>query len=426
MTRRLQQLLQEKGFTEEMAEELKRSAICEILPRGTSLPKAIQNGEVANPAAAVSTGAVDSGPNAKDIEGLRPGQAPRGPGEGTEVGEEDAVNIDEDDNDGVLDVAAIVAKDNAAELLAKREQDKAMKDAAKKGRLQEPARPARLKNSGKEKATFSYEEAEVQSASNGTGGAQRVGPKREIEVGVERFMAATSEDGETDGVLDKIAATIHSTVLTYPDPSQRSSLWENVIVLGQGSRIKVRPWKPFDFLCNTDYLGFTPALLSILATRYTLSPSTATMFTSELPSNFSTPLATTPGTNTPVPGMQPHPLHHPAAHGVNPLLVAATRSQMQPQPPICKYPTPFHKIYNTRNNIHTSNTVKLPSRSKPSSRQNTSLSGKTSSIVGWRKRDSWGRKWQQRSFLHPNQRSHICRGWNLMRWAQPAIHEYAM
>ena len=245
MTRRLQQLLQEKGFTEEMAEELKRSAICEILPRGTSLPKAIQNGEVANPAAAVSTGAVDSGPNAKDIEGLRPGQAPRGPGEGTEVGEEDAVNIDEDDNDGVLDVAAIVAKDNAAELLAKREQDKAMKDAAKKGRLQEPARPARLKNSEKEKATFSYEEAEVQSASNGTGGAQRVGPKREIEVGVERFMAATSEDGETDGVLDKIAATIHSTVLTYPDPSQRSSLWENVIVLGQGSRIKGKTMETF-------------------------------------------------------------------------------------------------------------------------------------------------------------------------------------
>ena len=65
------------------------------------------------------------------------------------------------------------------------------------------------------------------------------------------------------------------------------------------------------------------------------------MFTSELPSNFSTPLATTPGTNTPVPGMQPHPLHHPAAHGVNPLLVAATRSQMQPQPTHLQVPHTF-------------------------------------------------------------------------------------
>jgi actin-related protein 9 len=56
-----------------------------------------------------------------------------------------------------------------------------------------------------------------------------------------------------------------------------------------------------------------------------LSPS-ATIFTSELPSNLSTPLATG-GTNTPAhPGQTPGPFHHPAAHGVNPLLVAATHA----------------------------------------------------------------------------------------------------
>src|SRR5689334_6452068 len=70
------------------------------------------------------------------------------------------------------------------------------------------------------------------------------------------------------------------------------------------------------------------ALLATLAARYTLSPSTATIFTSELPSNFSTPLPTN-GTNTPVPGHPAHAMHHPAAHGVNPLLVAATRHANQ-------------------------------------------------------------------------------------------------
>lgn len=62
-----------------------------------------------------------------------------------------------------------------------------------------------------------------------------------------------------------------------------------------------------------------------MAQKYTLSPSTATIFTSELPSNLSTPLPTG-GTNTPIPGQPVHPMHHPAGHGVNPLLVAATHA----------------------------------------------------------------------------------------------------
>src|SRR5437763_13115038 len=87
------------------------------------------------------------------------------------------------------------------------------------------------------------------------------------------------------------------------------------------------PDQPMPSLTDTQ-AGFTPALLSTLAARYTWSPSTATIFTSELPSNFSTPLPTG-GTNTPVPGHPAHAMHHPAAHGVNPLLVAATRHANQ-------------------------------------------------------------------------------------------------
>lgn len=79
-------------------------------------------------------------------------------------------------------------------------------------------------------------------------------------------------------------------------------------------------------------IGFKEGLLEILNARYLLSPSSATIFTSELPSNLSTPLPTG-GTNTPL-GQPSHPMHHPAAHGVNPLLVAATHAnQGGPQQP---------------------------------------------------------------------------------------------
>lgn len=235
MTRRLQQTLATKGFDEPMAEHLKKSVVCEILPQGTPMPSQQSNGAAPNPAAAASTGALDSGANAKDADGQRPGQEPRGPGAGTDVGEEN-----EDDNEGVLDVAAIVAQNNAAELLAKREADKAAKLAAKKGAADAP-RQARLKNSEKEKANFSYEEhvsADHLGATDGSVGNKR---KREVEVGVERFMAATPLKGQVDGILEIIASAIHRTALAVVEPPARSGLWENLIILGNGARMKGSP-----------------------------------------------------------------------------------------------------------------------------------------------------------------------------------------
>jgi actin-related protein 9 len=71
--------------------------------------------------------------------------------------------------------------------------------------------------------------------------------------------------------------------------------------------------------------GFTQALLGVITQKFILSPS-ATIFTSEIPSTFTTPLPTG-GTNTPASMQgQPGPMYHPAAHGVNPLLVAATHN----------------------------------------------------------------------------------------------------
>ena len=67
--------------------------------------------------------------------------------------------------------------------------------------------------------------------------------------------------------------------------------------------------------------GFKDGLMSTLQTKYLISPSSATIFTSELPSNMSTPAGT--GANTPQPQLGPH---GPSSQ-VNPLLLAATTGQ---------------------------------------------------------------------------------------------------
>ena len=234
MTLKLQELLKDKGFTEDMAEQLKKSSFCEILPPGSTLPGTeIANGNDSNPAAAASTGATTSGANAKEEDGLRPGQAPRGPGEGTEAGEED-------DNEGVLDVASIVARDNAAELLAKREQERAAKAASKKGGVQDMQKQVRMKNSEKPTATFTYtQKAAADEGANGTvpDGAR----KQEVEVGVERFMAAETMSGSYEGILDTIAWNIRSAIFACQDMAVRPVLWDHIFVCGNGSRVKGKP-----------------------------------------------------------------------------------------------------------------------------------------------------------------------------------------
>jgi actin-related protein 9 len=245
MTRRLLELLEKHEFDEQMCEQLKKSGICEVLPPGTSLPGEPQSPEqeIHNPAAAASTGAADSGAmtnGAAEADGTKIGTVPRGPGEGTEVGEE-GLNGDDDENEGVLDVASIVARGNASEILAKREKERLEKAAARKA---EAARPVRLKNSERASAVFSYESYEpieqktVNGASNGaTGNRKR---KRDITVGVERFMAISppSLSRSSEGILETIATAVHKTILSVPDVSVRSTLWENLIILGNGSRIR--------------------------------------------------------------------------------------------------------------------------------------------------------------------------------------------
>ncbi|KAF2457838.1 hypothetical protein BDY21DRAFT_342929 [Lineolata rhizophorae] len=345
MTERLYEMLKGRGFTPEMCEQLKTSPICEVLPLGVDLPL-VGEGEreaPANPAAAASTGANASGPGHRNSAGAM-GDAPRGPGPDTDVGEEQK---EDDDNEGVLDVASIVTGGKMNEYLARKEKEKAEKAVARRKGAQEAAtnapKAARLPNSKRPRNTFIYEDyalhsalkdmnlsgqkmAEMQAAlsdapqqkqrtadENGDSamivdgysstehGIPRDGPiRREIEVGIERFQAATG------GILENLADAIHRTISSVEEVNKRSELWDGLIIVGNGAKIR----------------GFKEALLATLNSKYIISPSSATIFTSELPSNLTTPSGT--GTNTPQPQAPPH-----AAGGsnVNPLLFAATTSQ---------------------------------------------------------------------------------------------------
>ncbi|KAF4624849.1 hypothetical protein G7Y89_g13320 [Cudoniella acicularis] len=358
MTLRLQELLKSQGFTRDMAEQLKKSPICEVLSPGVPLPGTeVAEEVISNPAAAASTGATASGPSVKITE------APRIPALEVDVGEDEFGNGDDKaiEDDGVLDVASIVASGKTQEFLAKKEKEKAERSAARKATKEREAaeaaaaRPQRLPNSKRPRAMFHYEQAATPNkrqktpepvttieesapvaigeaaptedvpaaaatAAEATGVDQQRTQKkdarrkiweeenpdrvrRDIEIGLERFQAAG------DGILDAIADTIYRTILSVDDISKRQDAWDALVICGCGSRVR----------------GFKEALLTILNNRYLVSPSSATMFMSELPSNLATPSGT--GSMTPNASFSSTPHPPPTASAVNPLLLAATTSQ---------------------------------------------------------------------------------------------------
>lgn len=388
LTNGLLSKLKGKGWNRDMCEQLKKSPICEILPDDTPLPgsqEGVEGERITNPAAAASTGAPGSGPAAAAAIGL----APRGPGADTEVGDDS--NMEE--NEGVLDVASIVTGGKMNEYLAKKEREKQEKQAKKKGggeaAVAAQAKPVRLRNSERETATFLYEDhalldrlkgmdlgaeklAEAQatldegpqgkaadvtngeqtSEANGTvnsgSATTHAGPiRRELEVGNERFMAASS------GVLERIADAVHRTISAVDEVNKRSELWDSLIICGNGGKVRGRlhciASNPTSIDVN---IGFKEALLATLQSKYLISPSSATIFTSEIPSNISTPAGT--GANTPQPQLGPH--GGPPSQ-VNPLLYAATTAQTQhlmPPGSAPLYPGMSHNTHSSHGQTPTS------------------------------------------------------------------------
>ncbi|KAF5019209.1 hypothetical protein F66182_8783 [Fusarium sp. NRRL 66182] len=361
-TQSLLKMLQGKGFDRDMAEQLKRSNICEVLPySGTEddlmeLPK---ENTVGAPA-----GQTNSAPSAQDSATKAP-DAPNPADNGD--GEEGNGDGDED---GVLDVAAIVTSGQTKEFLAKKEKEKAAKGGRKKGEKEadNAAKAARLPNSKRTHNTFFYEEIvqedvpppakEKESAekpANGTteapkpeGDANEAQPpqqentaapateepkpeqgqeqtqpaepaepkpeaqstnespekrpkriRRDVEVGLERFKFAQRHE------IDRIVNAIYRTVQGIDDMYMRPACWDNLVFVGNGSRLR----------------GLRDNILQTLNARHLVSPSTATMFTSELPSNMATPTGT--GAQTPTGSFTGAP-HQLSSSGVNPLLQAAT------------------------------------------------------------------------------------------------------
>jgi len=372
-TRKLMSLLQGKSFDHEMAEQLKRSPICEVLPYAPDTSKLMELPEDSGVPGAAAGGAAEL---PKIVE----------PSKSFAVGADDDV-IDENkmvDDEGVLDVVNIVASGNTREFLAKQEKLKAEKaKAGRKGKDKETAEAAaarvqRLPNSKRSWNVFHYEEIiteEVPVAppakQNQNGGAKEgvmgdtpadgadpsptedgaaaaeSGPKpeanseqppstdapkaepqpqaepaaesepstqltervtkrvrRDIDIGLERFLFADRQE------IDRIATAIYRAVQGIEDMYMRPGCWENIVFVGNGSRIR----------------GLKENIMQTLQARHLISPSSATMFTSELPSNLGTPSGT--GSQTPTGSFTGAPHQLPTASSVNPLLQAATTANL--------------------------------------------------------------------------------------------------
>jgi actin-related protein 9 len=351
-TRRLVKLLEAKGFDHQMAEELKKSAICEVLPYAPEQPELMElPAETDSAILAAAAATVSEGP--KIVEPTK-GVVP--------VGDDDlGINGDAKDteDDGVLDVANIVVSGQTREFLAKKEKEKAEKGKPgrkpkdKENAVADAAKAARLPNSKRLRNMFHYEEVitedvpaaqpakdngvkEAATAEGATEGETGEAPKaetaaeeqpqptdaqptetavtatervtrrvrRDIEIGLERFQFADRAE------IDRIVMAIYNAVQGIEEMYMRPGCWENIVFVGNGARIR----------------GLRDNILQTLQARHLVSPSSATMFTSELPSNMGTPSGT--GSQTPTSSFAGAPHQLPTTSNVNPLLQAATTANL--------------------------------------------------------------------------------------------------
>ncbi|CAI6089878.1 unnamed protein product [Clonostachys chloroleuca] len=417
-TRKLMKLLEGKNFNRDMAEQLKKSPICEVLPyapNAKSLVDLPKETGVAQPVAEPE----------KLVEVPESNEAPKPP---AATNSTEAENGEQNgDDDGVLDVASIVTSGQTREFLAKKEKEKSKPGRKPKDKEGDaaPSKAPRLPNSKRTHNTFFYEEVvqeivnpepKEKPATNGsaekpseptpagqttdgqtapatapaatttedamdvdskaaapadapaaetapeaakpeaaaeskpegavepkTEGEAEPNPevvaepkpeaaaesipeaaaeskpeaqpepavpndtpeyrpkrvRRDIDIGLERFTFAERSE------IDRIVTTIYRTIQGVDDMYMRPACWDNLVFVGNGSRLR----------------GLKENILQTLNARHLVSPSTATMFTSELPSNMATPTGT--GSQTPTGSFTGAP-HQLPSSGVNPLLQAAT------------------------------------------------------------------------------------------------------
>ncbi|SZF00508.1 unnamed protein product [Blumeria hordei] len=325
MTQRLMELLKPKNFTREMAEQLKRSHICEILPPGTPLPGTAE-AAIAEENADIPANTLASAATSLATTSIKPAS------KAIELPVKEFTLVDDKpvEDDGILDIASIVTSGKTQDFLAKKEKEKAERAAARKAtRDAEKAEVAamankatKLPNSKKPRAIFHYEDnkstpnlksqktpepqastlAVVEEAlpeksmnetivtenpaaieDDASRREQKAARKeerkktredenvdrtrREIEIGTERFQAAENS------YMDAIADTIHRVISSVDDISRRQYVWDSLIICGNGSKVR----------------GFKEALLMTLSNRFLVSSNTASTFASDITSNLGTP-----------------------------------------------------------------------------------------------------------------------------------------
>ena len=128
--------------------------------------------------------------------------------------------------------------------------------------------------------------------------------RRDFEIGIERFTFADRHE------IDRIVGTIYRAVQGIDEFYMRPACWDNLVFVGNGCRLR----------------GLRDNILQTLNARHLISPSTATMFTSELPSNLGTPSGT--GSQTPTGSFNTPPHQLPISSSVNPLLQVATTNAL--------------------------------------------------------------------------------------------------
>lgn len=255
MTQKLFELLGPKGWTRDMCEQLKKSPICEILPANIPIPEPRKT-------AAKEGDKSPTSPTTTAMTGLTGANAT-----GDDAAQSDLKAVEKED--GVLDIASIVVEGKTAEFISRKEKEKAEKAAKKAGiaEAQYAAQQAKLPNYMRATRMFFYEErepeatapetrhgettsdpAEVANTTNGRGSESQdpvvtIKPsarmvRKEIEVGTERFMAASGD------ILDRIAQLVHRTIQAA-EPEDRHKIWDNLVVVGGGSRVRGKFCAPF-------------------------------------------------------------------------------------------------------------------------------------------------------------------------------------
>lgn len=161
-----------------------------------------------------------------------------------------------DEEEGVVDVAAIVTSGRTREILAQREREKQQAiDDEKAGVVKEKEKP----NEDREFNYFQSPDLPADSPS--------------IKIGRERFQG-------TELLTDKISDAVGDVLKHLDEANKRQDCWDNVIIVGRGSNIK----------------GLKEEIFFSLQTKYLISRPT---MGSELPSMFNTSGYNTPSNNGP-------------------------------------------------------------------------------------------------------------------------------